>query len=149
MRQSSSSSPDWERPSPPERSRSGSHQPKPTRWQGKKNEEDGNNTQKREDWEKWSWEDWQSQSWEQQGWEEQWHGQSNAWWEQDVWEERGWPWKGEWSEDWTDWSWEDKPQGEKKDVAKTRRSPRQQPNLRQLSAEAEAGQNEKAKPTPN
>ena len=37
----------------------------------------------------------------------------------------------------------------KKDVAKTRRSPRQQPNLRQLSAEAEAGQNEKAKPTPN
>lgn len=66
-----------------------------------------------------------------------------------MWEERGWPWKGEWSEDWTDWSWEDKPQGEKKDVAKTRRSPRQQPNLRQLSAEAEAGQNEKAKPTPN
>ena len=74
MRQSSSPSPDWGRPSPPERSRSGSgsNQPKPARWQAKTPPEDCKNTQKTEAWEKWTWEDWQSQSWEQQGWEEQW-----------------------------------------------------------------------------
>ena len=92
VRLSSSSSPDWDRPTPPERNRSGSHQNQGTKWQAKRANQYTQETE--ETWEKCGWNDCQSQSWEEEGWQRK----DKGWY--DDWEER--PWRnsdqGAWSE---------------------------------------------------
>lgn len=99
MRQSPSSSPDWDRPSPPERSRSGSNQPKPTRWQAKAPPEDCENIQKQKPGKNGLRKTGRARAGSSKG------GKSNGRKKTCL-----WPRKGEWSDDWTDWSWEDRHQ---------------------------------------
>ena len=82
VRLSSSSSPDWDKPTPPERNRSGSHQNQGTKWQAKRANQDTQETE--ETWEKCGWNDCQSQSWEEEGWQRK----DKGWY--DDWEERPW-----------------------------------------------------------